>query len=453
MNLADAHVLVLGRGVTGEAVVECLEARGIAYTTVDAHAPADFSRVADIDCSDYDIAVVSPGWPPSGPDIAALQHAGVPVWSEVELAWQIRDPDTAWIVVTGTNGKTSTVEILGAIAREAQMSHAVVGNVGTPVVREAAAGHELLIVEASSFQLHFTHSMKPHASVILNIADDHLDWHGSFAEYRRAKARVYKDTAVAAVYPADDPMIEQCVRDADVQEGCRAIGYSVGPPAVSQLGVVEDLLVDRAFGQERRSTAIEIGNLVDVHSTTKNPPGYAVRNALAAAALARSVGITPESVAAGIRAFRPGKHRGEIVAARDGVTYINNSKATNPHAARATFEAHSEASVVWIAGGLAKGARYDDLVTAVASQLRAVILIGEDSSELSGALARHAPAIPLTRIKPGKTVMVRAVAAAADSARAGDTVLMCPASASMDQFDGYHDRGEKFSQAVEALAR
>jgi UDP-N-acetylmuramoylalanine--D-glutamate ligase len=387
----------------------------------------------------------------------------VPIWSEIELAWRVRvregRPTAQWLCITGTNGKTTTVTMTAEILRQAGLRAVACGNVGTPVldiVREPD-GYDVLAVELSSFQLEYTSSLSPLASVVLNLAEDHVDWHGSFEAYAAAKAKVYERAQVAAIYNAEDRATETMVANADVVEGCRAIGFTTQSPAVSQLGVVDDLLVDRAFIRERQSSAAELATLNDLGDPA---PRHTVANALAAAALTRAAGVPAAAVQAGLRHYDRGEHRIQVIAEHDGVRWIDDSKATNPHAAHASLSAFP--SVVWIAGGLAKGVEYEDLVRAHAHHLRGVVLIGTDDSALKAALTEFAPDVPVTDTAVGDVplpenqdkqalgteVMRRAAAAAADFAQPGDTVLMAPASASMDQFVSYAHRGKAFAEAV-----
>lgn len=468
---AQARVLVAGLGVSGRAAVQALRdaAKVASVVTVDRSAPdADVRDASEVDLAQVDLVVASPGWAPSSDLLVAAREADVPVWSEVELAWRLRVPRAdgtfaPWLVVTGTNGKTTTVEMLTSILSAAGLRAAAVGNVGTPVVTAALdPGLDVLAVELSSFQLHFTHSMSAQAAAVLNVAADHLDWHGSFDAYAADKGRVYERAQVACVYNVADARTEQLVREADVLEGARAIGFTVGAPARAQLGVIEDVLVDRAFhtapdDPARHRSAQEIATFADLEHLA-GPDGvvpvHVVANALAAAALARAHGVDARAVRDGLRAFRPGAHRVQRVVTVDEVSYVDDSKATNAHAASAALGSFAPRSVVWIAGGLAKGAAFDDLVRTRLSRLRAVVLIGSDPEPLASALSRHAPDIPVVRIDPGDTgtVMQRAVENARGLAVPGDTVLLAPASASMDQFASYADRGDAFARAARALA-
>ncbi|PFG35882.1 UDP-N-acetylmuramoylalanine--D-glutamate ligase [Flavimobilis soli] len=475
LDLAGARVLVAGLGVTGRAVAAALDGRAAAVTTLDAKAPdADLQDSADVDLATVDLIVASPGWAPSHPLLAAAAEAGVPVWSEIELAWRLRVDRASgggpapWLAVTGTNGKTTTVGMLTSMLAAAGREVAEVGNVGRPVVEAAVdPAVDVLAVELSSFQLHFTHTMSVEAGAVLNIATDHVDWHGSAEAYAADKGRIFERAQVACVYNVADPATRRLVERADVEEGARAVGFTLGSPGRAEIGLVEDIVVDRAFhtradDPSRHDSAEELLTLADLEHLA-GPDGrvapHVVANVLAAAALARAHGLAADDVRRGARAFRPGQHRIETVATATvpggTVAYVDDSKATNAHAASASLAAFAPGTVVWVAGGLAKGATFDDLVIERRDRLRAAVLIGADASLLTEAIDRHAPDLPVVRVDPGETgtVMARAVAAAASLAQAGDTVLLAPACASMDQFRSYAERGEKFAAAARQHSR
>jgi UDP-N-acetylmuramoylalanine--D-glutamate ligase len=406
---------------------------------------------------DVDLVVTSPGFRPDAPLLVQAHERGVPVWGEVELAWRLRDPahDTPWLCVTGTNGKTTTVQMLDAILRAAGLRSRAVGNVGTPIVEAVMdpEPYDVLAVELSSFQLHYTHSMSPQAAAVLNVAEDHLDWYtgpSGMDDYVADKGRIYERTQLACVYNVADPVTERLVREADVVEGARAVGFTLGMPSVGMVGLVEDILADRAFVQQRDSSAAELCTVGDLAS---DAPHF-VQNALAAAALARAHGVSQVAVRDGLRGFRPDGHRIALVAERDGIRWVDDSKATNPHAAQSSLLAYDP--VVWVAGGLAKGARFDDLVRAARDRLRGVVLIGRDRQVIAEALSRHAPDVRVIAVDGGETgtqddgraLMGRVVDAAAGLAGAGDTVLLAPGCASMDQFTSYAARGDAFAAAV-----
>ena len=300
------------------------------------------------------------------------------------------------------------------------------------------AGHPVLAVELSSFQLHWSPSIRPAAGCVLNVAEDHLDWHGSMAGYAAAKARALRGpVAVAGV---DDPAAAALLAAAPAT--ARRVGVTLGEPGPDQLGVLDGTLVDRAFGGGPLIAADE------VHPG--GPPG--VTDALAAAALARAYGTDPAAVRTGLLDFRPGPHRGADLGTVAGVRFVDDSKATNPHAAGAALAAQGDAPVVWIAGGLLKGAAVDELVARHAGRLRAVVLIGTDRRAFVAALRRHAPDIPVHEVITGHDgPMTTAVRRAAALARPGDVVLLAPAAASMDQFADYAARGRAFADAVTAL--
>ncbi len=460
-------VCVAGLGVSGFAAADALLRLGSSVIVVDSREGglvAERAQVLELLGADVrlgessstvlpdaaQLVVTSPGWWPTAPLLVSAEAAGVPVWSEVELAWRLRplvDP-APWLVVTGTNGKTTTVRMLASILTAAGRRTVAAGNVGTPMVEAVLAepGYDVIAVEISSFQLHATRTMRPLASVVLNVAPDHVDWHGSYEAYALDKGRAYANTEIACVYNLADPATERLVEAADVQEGCRAVGFTLGAPGLSMLGVVEDAIVDRAFVEDRHNTAAE---LASVHDVVPFAP-HNVANALAAAALARAYGVPAAAVREGLRGFRPDGHRIALVAEVGGVSYVDDSKATNPHAAAASLAAYD--SVVWIAGGLAKGADFDELVRRGAKRLRAVVLLGRDRSVIAEALARHAPEVPVVDVASTDTgVMDEVVRIAAGLAAPGDTVLLAPACASMDLFKDYAARGDAFAEAVRRL--
>jgi UDP-N-acetylmuramoylalanine--D-glutamate ligase len=466
------RILVAGLGVSGFAAADALSERGAIVTVVSADATAAIEeraqilQILDVDVrlgpehllgvpEGTELVVTSPGFRPDHPLLLAAAARGIPVWGEVELAWRMRAQSGAapWITITGTNGKTTTVKMLTCMLRAAGLRAASAGNVGTPLLEAVLHPdpYEVLAVELSSFQLHWQRSVAPFASACLNLAPDHVDWHGSMQEYRRAKAKVYAGTRIACVYNVQDPATEEMVMDADVVEGCRAIGFTLGVPGPSMLGLVDDVLADRAFVEQRKSSAAELATLADVRGDSPSVAPHNVANALAAAALARAYGVGPLSVRDGLRAFVPDPHRIADVATVDGVRFIDDSKATNPHAAGASLVAFEH--VVWIAGGLLKGADVDALVQSVAGRLRGVVLIGADREQIAQALMRHAPDVPVVDVPDTDTgVMDLVVARAGDLAQPGDVVLLAPAAASMDMFANYGVRGEAFAEAVHRRA-
>jgi UDP-N-acetylmuramoylalanine--D-glutamate ligase len=460
------HVVVAGLGVSGRPVAAALHGLGAQVRAVDAGTGEPQQEAAEalrhggvaVALGDdavrdlppgTDLVVTSPGWRPDQPLLAAAARAGVPVWGEVELAWRLRPAGQEWLALTGTNGKTTTVRMLASMLAADGRRTIAAGNVGTALVDAVLAEepYDVLAVELSSFQLHWARTLEPLAAAVLNIAPDHVDWHGSLQAYAADKAKVYERARVACVYNVEDPVTEELVRSADVAEGCRAVGFTLGVPQVGMVGVVDGTLVDRAFVAERRTSAAELAAVGDVEPAAP----HNVANALAAAALARAYGVRPAAVRDGLRRFRPDPHRIAHVATVDGVAFVDDSKATNPHAAAASLAAYDR--VVWLAGGLAKGATFDDLVATAASRLRAVVLLGRDREVIRAALARHAPDVPVVEVADTDTgAMDHVVRAAREHAHPGDTVLLAPACASMDMFVSYAHRGDAFADAVRRLA-
>jgi UDP-N-acetylmuramoylalanine--D-glutamate ligase len=418
--------------------------------------------------SDYALVVTSPGFSPDAPVLAAASAAAVPIWGDVELAWRLDaaghyGPPRRWLVVTGTNGKTTTTSMLHAMLTAADRRSLLCGNIGSPVLDVLGESADLLAVELSSFQLHWAPSLRPEAGVVLNIAEDHLDWHSTMAEYTADKARVLNGRV--AVVGMDDSRAAALLETASAPV---RVGFRLGEPAAGELGVRDGQLVDRAFAD---------GLALMPVASIPVPGPVGVLDALAAAALARSVGVPAEAIADAIASFRVGRHRAEVVAVADGIRYVDDSKATNPHAAEASVLAYPR--VVWVAGGLLKGTSVDAEVARIAPRLVGVVLIGRDRAEVAEALSRHAPDVPVVQVVTGEDadmnatavirdadvtddsdgenlgtrVMTAAVAAARDLATPGDTVLLAPAGASFDQFKGYADRGDAFAAAVRAARR
>ena len=466
------RVVVAGLGISGFAAADALSERGAVVTAVSADAtPAIIERARILEILDVDVrlgpehlrdlpegaelVVTSPGLRPDHPMLLAASARGVPVWGEVELAWRMRALSGAapWITVTGTNGKTTTVKMLASMLQAAGLRAASAGNVGRPLLEAVLhpEPYDVLAVELSSFQLHWQRSVRPVASVCLNLAPDHIDWHGSLEQYRADKAKVYAGTQVACVYNVQDPATQQMVQEADVVEGCRAIGFTLGIPGLSMVGMVDDVLADRAFVEQRKTSAAELATLADLQRHSPSAPPHYVANALAAAALARAYGVGPLAVRDGLRGFVPDPHRIADVATVDGVRFVDDSKATNPHAAGASIKAFEH--VVWIAGGLLKGADVDGLVESVVDRLRGVVLIGADRQQIAVALTRHAPDVPVVDLPNTDTgVMDLVVARAGGLAQPGDVVLLAPAGASMDMFADYGVRGDAFAEAVRRYA-
>ena len=454
INFSGQRILILGAGVTGLIVARSLSKRGALISIADDQISAvegfevDSSKSYDV--KNFDAVMVSPGWKPDHPLIKDAISAGIKIMNEIDLAWTLRAdlaPKQRWIALTGTNGKTSTVELTAAMLREGGISAVACGNVGTTVLEsvESSENYDVLVLELSSFQLHWLREATFVAVAMLNIAPDHVDWHGDFESYAAAKLSILDRTSTG-VFNADDP--EVLTRAAHWQG--RKVFFSLDTPAPGQMGVVEELLVDRAFVADPQEASM-IAEVLEVVPTVP----HSVSNALAAAGLARAVGVDHESIRRAIRKFKPGRHRIETIMQKDGVTWIDDSKATNPHAAAASLL--GTLSAIWIAGGLAKGAQMDQLVQRCKSRIKAAILIGSDRELIATELRRQVPEVEIVYIEAGpaylkgganNSLMEAVVSAARSRAIAGDTVLLAPACASMDQFISYADRGDRFAAAV-----
>lgn len=464
----EATVVVTGLGTSGYAAACGLESLGAHVVVLDESASpsneqkAQILRTLDVDVrlgvgststlpDDCDLVVTSPGWRPTAPLLQQAAERGVPIWGEVELAWRMMHPDKVipWLGITGTNGKTTTVGMLESILRAGGYRTSAVGNVGRPIVEALLdeVEYDVLAVELSSFQLHWMHTVALHSAVVTNLQPDHLEWYAHEADpmaaYAADKAKIYHHVSRACVYNVADPATRTMVEEAEVTEGARAIGFTLGIPAVSQLGVVEDLLVDRAFVAQRHDSAMELCKAEDVRPFAP----HNIENALAASALARSFGVKAKAVRQGLQDLTIGDHRIQTIAEVGGIRYVDDSKATNPHAAASALRAFDR--VVWIAGGQAKGTRFDDLITQYRGKLAGVVLFGIDRHVIADALARHAPDVPVRIIDSTDTgAMEDVVTLAMSLATAGDTVLLAPGCASLDMFTGYDARGDAFAAAV-----
>jgi UDP-N-acetylmuramoylalanine--D-glutamate ligase len=477
-RLDGLRVFVNGLGITGPPVARLLAARGALVTAADGRddeanrraakelaglgVPVTFTEDPALPPG-TDLVITAPGFRPGSPLVAAAAAAGIPVIGDVELAWQLRPalpgggprgvpggrpPGPArqeWLGVTGTNGKTTTVLMLATMLGAAGYRSIAAGNVGLPVI-EAVTEPEpypVIAVELSSFQLYWSQSLRPLAAVVLNVAGHHLDWHGDIGSYALAKSRIYAPGTVA-VCNADDA--RSCALAAAAPGTARVVTFRLGAPGPGELGVADGVLLDRAFGDPAGEVLADVADV--------RPPGpHNVADALAAAALARAYGAPPAAIAAGLTGFRPEPHRMSLVARVGGVDYVDDSKASNPHAAAAALASYP--SVVWIAGGLFRGADadIDELVVKVAPRLRGAVLLGADREVIRQSLARHAPDVPVVEAAGTDTgVMDLVVAEAARLARPGDTVLLAPAAQSFDMFRNYPARGDAFAAAVGRLA-
>jgi len=453
-NFSGKKILILGAGVTGLAVAGSLSKRGAEISFADDQVAEvvgfEVAPSSTYKATNFDALVVSPGWKSDHPLIAQAIAGGIELLNEVDLAWQLRGelaPSQRWIALTGTNGKTTTVEMAAAMLREGGISASACGNVGTTVIESVESGekYDVLVLELSSFQLHWMREASFVAVAILNIAQDHVDWHGGFEAYAQAKMSIL-DRASTGIFNGDDAEV---VARATRWQG-RKVFFSLDTPRPGEIGVVEELLVDRAFVSDPQEAAM-IAEVIDVIPTVP----HNVANALAAAGLARAIGVNHAPIQAALQKFKLGRHRIENIFSQGEINWVDDSKATNPHAAAASLMA--TLSAIWIAGGLAKGADMAELIARCKSRIKAAILIGADRELIAAELKAHAPNVEIIYIdEPASyqrggddnSLMEEVVKAAKIRAVAGDTVLLAPACASMDQFISYADRGDRFAKAV-----
>ncbi|BAU96494.1 UDP-N-acetylmuramoyl-L-alanyl-D-glutamate synthetase [Corynebacterium suranareeae] len=449
----QGRILVAGAGVSGLSIAKMLSELHCDVVVADDNETARHMLIEVVDVADistaqaqaeldsFSIVVTSPGWRPTSPLLVDAHRQGLEVIGDVELAWRLDQagvfgtPHT-WLAVTGTNGKTTTTAMLAAMMNEGGFTAKAVGNIGVPVAEALVAKNriDVLVAELSSFQLHWAPTFTPDAGVVLNLAEDHIDWHGSMREYALAKTAVLKGKV--AIIGADDEYLVELADEAGLEE---LVGFTTASPDKGQLGVVAGDLVDNAYGD----------NVVLAPADGINPAGPAgVLDALAAAAVARSQGVAPEAIARALDTFEVAGHRGQVVAEVDGVKFIDNSKATNPHAADSALAGHD--SVIWVVGGQLKGADIKPLVHKHAHRIKAALVLGVDRAEVVAALNEYAPdaAVFVTESTDPKQAMDEIVTEAFRVATDGDTVLLAPAAASLDMFKGMGQRGDLFAHSI-----
>lgn len=452
-DLQGLHVLVLGAGVTGRALRDFCEKHGSRVSLLDDRAEGALREIP----LDVGLALMSPGWRPDHPSVQTIIDRKIPLLSEIDFAWEMKcqlAPHQRWIALTGTNGKTTTIQMVESIINHSGISGIACGNVGRTVIESISPEYQFLAIELSSFQIHWSSRPRFHSIALLNISPDHIDWHGSFESYEEAKLKLISFADRSFINISDATLSRAWPELERVFPG-KITPFHLASPAGGEIGLVEDLIVDRALVADPMNAEV----LVELSSLPSHAP-HNVSNAMAAAALAKSIGVSDKAITDGLRQFVFDHHRLEEVGEFDGVRWIDDSKATNPHAAMAALFAYD--SVIWIAGGLAKGAAMDELVRATSSRVRAAILIGTDAPLIRKALEEFTPGMKIVDVLPvsddeeaassvGSDVMRRAVIYAKNLASRGDTVLLAPACASMDQFSSYAERGELFQAAVREL--
>ena len=452
-EILSGTILVTGAGISGVGIARLLADLNVDVLIADANETARdrAMEVADVagihpdqalaELSRFSCVVTSPGWRPDTPLLRAAQAAGLEVLGDVELCYRLDrasvfGPPRTWMVVTGTNGKTTTTSMLASIMQHAGYQAEAVGNIGVSVAEAISAPQriDVLVAELSSFQLHWSSQLVPDVGVLLNLAEDHIDWHGSMAAYAAAKAKVL--AAPLAIAGLDDALVQQYITTP-------VMGFTMHPPQVGQVGVTNGTIVDNLHGTPR--------NIVPVAGL--EPPGPAgIYDALAAtaAAVALVPDLQPSVIAQTLQSFKVAGHRGQQVAEARGIVAIDNSKATNPHAADSALAGHD--SVIWVAGGQLKGAEVDDLVARHAHRLKAVALMGVDRNIIRESVEKHAPGVPIfvTDDTDPQSAMDAVCAWAVTQASSGDAIVLAPAAASLDMYTGMGQRGVLFAESVSA---
>ena len=454
-------VFVAGAGVAGKGIVAMLEGIGGRFKVVDDRAQAadlnTAEAIAAVSSADTAPAllITSPGWRPDSELLLATQAAGVPVIGDIEAAWladqagAFGTPRT-WIAITGTNGKTTATAMTTAMLQAAGLAAVSVGNIGTPPGAALVADERAyyLVAEVSSFQLHWAPSFTPDTGVVLNLAEDHLDWHGSMAGYAGDKLRALRGPR--PVVAVDEQLVRELAEDNGVPN---VVACSLQNPAevLAQahfplvVGVVESEAgaviteVATTEGDELEVTPIASAEAI-------SPPGPAgIADAVAACALVRAFDVPPVAISQALHGFEVQAHRGQAVHLEEGVIWIDNSKATNPHAAIAALGGLE--NIVWVAGGQLKGAEVHDLIATVGPGLRGAVVLGCDRADIIRELAAQFPDLPVTDIAntDPEGAMAEAVTAARNLAEPGDSVVLAPAAASLDMYTGMAQRGELFA--------
>jgi len=438
---AGERIVVIGLGVAGRAVATVLAEEGATVRVSEARPDAEGTpelraRGVEIVCGGHEpghldgatAIVPSPGVPEHAPVLGWARSRGIPIWSELDVGARLCT--VPFVAITGTNGKSTTTKLVAEMMREAGLDAVACGNIGHPFCVAAREGHQALAVETSSFQLRFHRWVHPSVSVLLNIAPDHLDWHGSMDAYRAAKTRIFELQREDDVHVgnAEDPEAAAISRQAP----CRTVWFRRGAPSAGETGVVEGEVVAR--GSDGSESALGRPRF--------DPAGY-VSDCVAAASAAVAFGLPPDAIARGMASMTPLPHRGEEVARVAGVRFLDDSKATNVHAALHALEGKRD--VVLIAGGLAKGVDLAPLASA-SGALAGVVAIGEAAEEIVALFAGRIPALRSGSIED-------AVRAAYRLAPPGGSVLLAPACASWDMFRDYVERGDRFATAARGLAR
>jgi UDP-N-acetylmuramoylalanine--D-glutamate ligase len=442
LDVAGRRVAVVGLAASGLAAVRALAARGASVRVTEARRREDVAEAAAAaeaagaevatgghrpeDLDGVDLVVTSPGVPEHADVLRWAIDRGLPVWSELELGARLAT--VRYVGITGTNGKTTTTEMVAAALRRAGYDAVACGNVGHPFSAAAMEGHDALAVEASSFQLRFQESFHPTVSVLLNLAADHLDWHRSEEAYRDAKARIYDRQGPGDVHVGNRD--DRASAEVSSSAPCDVVWFTLHSPAQGEVGFQGDELVSRLDGDDQ--PLARLAEATPAHRA----------NAAAAAAAGLVFGVDGDAVGRSLAEFEPLPHRGRVVAEVDGIRFVDDSKATNPHAALASIRGFDHA--VLICGGRSKGVDLTPMAAAV-PHVDGVVVLGEAADELEAIFAGRVEVRRATSIEDAVR-LARAMAAP------GRAVVLAPACSSWDMFRDYGERGDRFAAAARSLA-
>ncbi|WP_410768045.1 UDP-N-acetylmuramoyl-L-alanine--D-glutamate ligase [Fontibacillus sp. BL9] len=464
------QVVVLGLAKSGVQVAKTLYRSGAVVTVNDRKAREDSPEASELEalgisvvCGGHpdglihpgvELVVKNPGIPYNAPPVAKALELGIDIVTEVEVAYHLAK--APMIGITGSNGKTTTTTWIGKMLEAAGLSPIVAGNIGTPLcaAAETAEADDRLVVELSSFQLKGTQEFRPAVAVLLNVAETHLDYHGTMEDYISSKAKLFTNQTASdtAVINWDDPVCRELVPyikakllPFSMTEELRTPGVYVQPAYIPDVqdGLSRSIIYRDEEGREH----------VIIDTTEIGLPGrFNVENALAAVAASLAAGAAPEALAEPLRQFRGVEHRLEFVETKDGVTYYNNSKATNSKATVMALGA-LDRPIVLIAGGLDRGSDYMELLPVFKEKVKAVVAIGQTKEKI-GQVATLAGLTEIVLVDTGDSAaetLRTAIRKAAGLAKQGDIVLLSPACASWDMFSSYEERGRIFKEAVHTL--
>ncbi len=443
-ELQKTGVFIFGSGTTGQGLALFMDHHEIPHTLIDDIYQDNEFRLNN---GNHLIGVVSPGWKNDHPLLQKAEDLNIKLISEIDFAWEMKKqiaPDQKWVAITGTNGKTTAVQMLDCILQNSDIKAAAGGNLGRTAIECLLANppYQYLALELSSFQIEWSNICRFESSAILNIASDHLDYHGNFENYKNAKLRLFDLSAQKICNLDDEVLAEWFASDSSFANSI--VTFSLSSPKAGQLGLVEEYLIDRAFVPDP-AIAVECGNLMDF--PFQGSHNYS--NALAAIAIARSVGINEKVIASGLTNFQLDQHRLQNLGKHWGMNWIDDSKATNPHAAISALKNYE--NILWIVGGLTKGVSLDELMKVASKRVKLAVVIGKEQEAVITAIKEFAPNIKIVSMPndySGLDLMRLVVKKIIDLKLDGATVLLAPAAASMDQFLSYKERGEFFAQAI-----